>query len=613
MEQAPQRIRLRLPEQDLHHLTLGSTQPKKMQEWVDALPMVNVGECSRQLYQLVQELARLRIDGRSRLALLEIVRPALMLVCRQLSKHYLNQSVVLPEKSRKVVQLTESLVSHLALGYKLVVTDCIPKARDRDQARAALIGLHRAMSAMSDSLLRSYQLYLPTPRFLWLELHQLFLMAEAAQLADAEVEDKEFRHVSSSTVRDAYARALLLSTARVNQLRQQEIALVWDATEEWCGLAEIRGTGDDSDIFAFDLQLDAPPTYRKLASQHKGETLRAIDARAISAQLRQAGDTGKLPDKGAPFCFPRGFSRELALHLAQAWGNLTERAFSRVAATGSLEVCVGLGAMHHFLSDGADFDTQLRGGRLRLVTSELDNPFLKPRAGVPGQQVDVADVWSEAFDGGSHRMASDVNMIAFEDKAGVDRLVAEKGQAGPSRVRFDSATCDIVNASPGGYCLQWNGEMPGTVRTGELAGLRGNEASPWSIGVIRWIKQLPGGKGAQLGIELLAPRATPCGARVIKQGGEMTEWMRVLMLPELRAIGQEATLVTPSIAFATGYKVMLNIGGRETRVALYRQLNATPGFRQFLFRDLDAPLEGDQGAGAADTGKDDFDSIWSNL
>lgn len=610
MEQ-PQRIRLRLPEQDLHHLTLGSTNPKKMQEWVESLPMVNVGESSRLVYQLIQEMNRLRTDGKSRFALLEIVRPPLLYIERQLGKHYLGQSVVMPEKSRKVASLAQALLTHLTVGYNLVVIDTVRRVKDKEQARIATTAIHRAMGAMGENLLRSYQLYLPTPRFLWLELHQLYLLAENNGLELIETEDKNFKRVQSSTIRDAYARALLLSTARPNQLRQQEIEQVWDATEEWCEYVTVRDTRENSDIFAFDLQADAPPTYRKLASQHVGETLRSVDAKPLSQKLKVAADTGQMPDKGAEFTFPRGFTRELAIHLSQAWGNLTERAFARLASSGTIEMCVGLSAMHYFLSGGEDFEKLIRGGALKVILDEKDNPFLKPRAAK--SSVAAADAWSQAFDGGGHRMADDIN-LGNVSYANVDRLLAEKGDHA-AKQKFDSYQCAIVNSSPGGYCIEWSGEMPAHVRTGELIGLREEGATNWSIGVIRWIKQLAGGKGAQMGIELLAPKATPCGTRVIKQSGEMTEWMRTLLLPELRAIGQEATLITPAIAFNTGYKVMVMLNGQESRVALYRQLNATPGFRQFMFRDLDKPVEAPAGAArrAADSGGEDFDSIWSSL
>lgn len=612
MEQ-PQRIRLRLPEQDLHHLTLGSTNPKKMQEWVDSLPMANVGESARLLYQVIQELNRLRTDGKTRFALLEALRPALVHVGRQLGKHYLGQSVVLPEKARKVAGLAQSLLLHLSVGYKLVAIDTIRKARDKEFNRIATTALHRAINSMGEALLRCYQLYVPIPKFLWLELHQVYLLADGHGLASVEVEDKTFRRVQSSTVQEAYVRALLLATARPNQLRQQEIELAWDATEEWCGRVVINDTRENSDIFAFDLQADAPPTYRKLASQHVGDTLRSIDAKDVSAQLKIAAEAGRLPEKGAEFTFPRGFTRELAIHLSQAWGNLTERAFARLAASGNIDVCVGIGATHFFLSGGADFDVLVRGTNLKILHEERDNPFLKSRGKGDGED-GGGDAWSQAFDGGGGRMSDNVDFsrVALDN---VDNLLAEnvRSQHQLAKPKFDSYPCAIVNSSPGGYCIEWSGDMPAHIRTGELIGLQEANAKTWSIGVIRWIKQLAG-KGAQMGVELLAPKGTPCATRAIKPSGEMTEWMRTLLLPELRAIGQEATLITPAIAFSTGYKVQISIDGKESRAAIYRQLNATAGFRQFLFRNLEQPAEtAETDAPASGPQGDDFDSIWSSL
>lgn len=614
MEQ-PQRIRLRLPEQDLHHLSVGNANPRKMQEWVDALPMINVSESSRLLYQLVQEINRLRSDGKTRFLLLESMRPAVLHIEQQLGKHYLGQSVVLSEKARKVASLARALLDHLVTGYKLVAVETIHKVHDKELGRIATTAIHRAITTIGETLVRDYQLYLPTPRLQWLELHQLFLMAEGSGIALIEIEDKSFRHINSSTVLDAYARTLLLSTSRPNQLRQQEIALVWAATEEWCGLVVIKDTRENSDIFAFDLQTDAPPTYRKPASQHTAQTLRAIDAKNLSAHLKQAADSGQLPEKNAEFTFPRGFNRELAMHLSQAWGNLTERAFARLAASGTIDICAGLGATHHFVSDGADFEAELRGNRLKILHGHEENPFLNGRAGKSRGHVEIADIWSQAFDGGKARMADEG--IAFNQMAtdNMHNLVDEHTRQQQPKHKFDNYTCTIVNSSSGGYCIEWSGEMPGHVRTGELIGLREDGADKWSIGVIRWIKQLAG-KGAQLGVELLAPRAMPCAARVVIQtSGEMTEWMRTLLLPELRAIGQEATLVTPNIGFNVGHKVLINLRGVEKRVALRQQMNATAGFRQFSFRDLDAPADSAPTGGTppGPAAAEDFDSIWSSL
>jgi hypothetical protein len=200
MEQQAQRIRLKLPDQDLQFLTTGSDQPKKLQAWVDELPLMNMGETSRQLYQFIQELNRLQLDSRVRFQLLEVVRPVILHVCQALGKHYLNQSVVLPDKARRVASLAQSLQGHLASGYKIVAVRGMRKIRDKDARSTVTVAIHRAISALTDTLLRSYQLYFPTPRHLWLEMHQLYLLAERNGLATTEVSDPSFDAIESSTM-----------------------------------------------------------------------------------------------------------------------------------------------------------------------------------------------------------------------------------------------------------------------------------------------------------------------------------------------------------------------------------------------------------------------------
>ena len=229
MEQPAQTVRLKLPEQDLPHLTLGADQPKKLEQWVESLPIMNMGETARQLYQFIQELNRLQIDSKLRFQLLEVVRPSILHVSESLQKHYLNQSLVLPEKARRVASLAQALQGHLANGYKLVAVRGIRKVKDKAVRRAVTTAIHRAVTALGDTLLRCYQLYFPSPRHLWLELHQLFLLAELHGISGTAVEDGD----GESSIQSAYARCLLLATAKPNQLRQQELAGIYKAAFSW--------------------------------------------------------------------------------------------------------------------------------------------------------------------------------------------------------------------------------------------------------------------------------------------------------------------------------------------------------------------------------------------
>jgi hypothetical protein len=297
-------------------------------------------------------------------------------------------------------------------------------------------------------------------------------------------------------------------------------------------------------------------------------------------------------------------SAALLQHLIQAWSELSERSFSRVAHDGTLEACLGLTATHYFLAGGRDFEVMMMGDQGRFIISDADNPFLKPKQVTvhrPDERTGK-DVWAMAFGSADVDTGKRDFKLDFQEHAQGDGT------------RYDTHICQIVNISPGGYCIEWSGEVPSGVRAGEILGLREDGHNSWSVGVIRWVKQLPG-HGAQVGIEVLAPKAKPCGARVVKKTGEATEYMRTLLLPELKAINRPATLITPALTFRSGYKLVLNLDGEEIKAHLGQQVSSTPSFSQFEFvlmrRPQDSEDDGSRGDGRQDD--EDFDSIWASL
>ena len=606
MEQSAQKIRLKLPEQDLQYLTIGSDQPKKLQIWVNELPLMNMGETSRQLYQYVQELNRFQVPTPQRFLLLEIIRPVVLHVCRALGKHYLNQSLVLPDKARRVASLAQALQTHMAAGYKLVAVRGVRRLNERDGKSLVATAIHRAISAQTDNLVRSYQLYFPTPRHLWLELHQLFLLAEMNRLDAFEVTDPDFKGIETSTVKEAYGRALLLSTAKPNQLRQQEIAALYRATEEWSSLIDIKPAGSDSDLFVFDLQVDRPPTYRTHASV-AAENSRYIDSKDLVDDIASA-IAGR---KREGFTVPDGIPDNMLVHLQQSWGALAERSFRRVGQTGPIDICLGLSALHSHLSGGLDFEKMIRGSELQvLAQGATENPFLAGRARGGSNLPQDDDAWSKAFDGGGHRMSED--MMDAIDISGITSQLRQQQDSKDAKTALEHFTCQKINSSPGGYCLEWVGGSPAALRTGELVGVRELGQNEWAIGVVRWVKQLAH-QGAQFGVELLAPRATPAAARALRKTGDAGNFMRALLLPALHAIGQPATLLVPTVGFQAGGKVDMVANNESQRVTFHRKVNGTASFGQYEFRVVQS---GGSTAVAEPDDKEsgeDFDSIWTSL
>ena len=223
-----------------------------------------------------------------------------------------------------------------------------------------------------------------------------------------------------------------------------------------------------------------------------------------------------------------------------------------------------------------------------------------------------SDVWANAFDAGGARIAENdhLNIDAIEF---INKHKADKNDGQPTEAKYPTHAVNLINTSPGGYCVHWSGDLPSSIQAGELLGIQENGVRHWSIGVIRWIRHMRD-KGTQLGIELLAPRAEVGAARLLQKTGSNGPFMRALLLPAIKAIAQPATLLLPRIPFRTGNKVELNYPDLQGRQQLTKRLASTSSFSQFQFRAAGGAAQANNSTRQATSIADDeFDSIWNKL
>ena len=94
--------------------------------------------------------------------------------------------------------------------------------------------------------------------------------------------------------------------------------------------------------------------------------------------------------------------------------------------------------------------------------------------------------------------------------------------------------------------------------------------------------------------------------------GEKGELMRVLLLPEIKLVGQPHTLITPRTGFRERQKVSLVRDGEQFYLQLLRQVSATASFAQFDFRYIKLLEEviAEDKAGPLSAA---YDSLWTNI
>ncbi len=596
-------IQLRVPAQDLSNLTFDAGTPKKMAAWVESLPMVNVGESARQIYSAIQEVNRFQTDPKSRFLILEEMRGPIHYLCKSLGKHFLNQSIVLNEKESKIANLAQALQNHLAVGYKLIVLETL-SSKTADAAKLRTIATHRALTELSGNLLRCYQLYYPTPKGLWREIHQLYSLAEHYGILNKTLEDKVTQ--SELSIEHCYFKTMLLSTARPNQLRQQEIAQLSQTFNIWAEHCVLKTTDQKAEPFVVDLSSDEGALYYQWNKEQlnlEAESVRYVHMSSLASVIRER--LQNLNNNEGVELSIKMLASPVLRHLLQSWSASSQRAFARTQTEGKVNLAFGLGAVHHHISGGQDFNKMLLGGAEELSLEDSDNPFLATSGNRNFSFQDEVrtggDVWS-------------IQAVAETDGT----FSMDKKDKSKPVTSFPTYACDLVDTSPGGYCLSWNGAAPAQLKTGEIITIREPSQEQWSVGVVRWIKKISN-TSVRLGLELLAPHAEALGAKVLQKDGNETEYMRAIRLPELKAIGQPSTLITPQLTFKTGYKVLLNIQGEELKLLLQAEIGSTASYSQFEYKIMGENLvqtaepSKQEPVIETDSDDDDFNSLWTSI
>jgi hypothetical protein len=574
---------LRAPTPSQPRLSFCEATPRDLKRWIAGLPKANIGETARQLYQGLGELNQLLTPSDNRLQLLELLRPEVYFVCQHLERHFLHQAIMLDERSRKISNLCQALQSHLAIGYKQIVLRIAPKY---SKDRAALLGLalQRAAHALKGQLVRATQLYSPPPEHLWFELHQLYRIACELQLQQRRVHDDLASLTTELSLEQTYIAALLLGSARCNQLRQNQIARLAEVLEPWSALLKLHPGLPDDGLFAISAELDIGPRYRSMFRSEQRAGLLDFDPQPLVNTLEAHllhQDTSK------PLPVPTGLSFDTLQHLHATWGEAAERSFQRTVGQGNLTVCVGMSALHFYLGGERSFSDMLKHPGDRAANFS--------HAVAEGEK----DSWSQAFDAAPQ---NNEEFLPYEeiqyDHLGEDESSAD---AAPHYLTY---ALPVINHSPGGYCLGWPKEVPAELQAGEMLGIQDSVSLGWSIAVIRWIRQVRGG-GTQMGIELVAPHAQPCGLQLVRSRDDHSQYLRGLLLPEISAIDVPATLLAPRLPFQEGSKVLINTHGEEHRAGLDRRVASTHSFNQFAYRSLEAARNGGS--------EEDFDSLWKSL
>jgi hypothetical protein len=586
------------------------SNPVSVKGWIGTLPMANIGETTRLLFEALIDINHQDIPAQQRFKTLELLHKPVHYVTENMKKHFIGQPFPLTEKNLKIAHLSREITHTLATGYKVLVMEQIAGIGRKDK-KLLITAMHRSIKLLSLVLLKAYQVYEPYPDSVWLEVHSLYRYAEGNRLHKTKVCDETAPQRNPSTITDAYKQILLLALACPYRLRHSEVEEIYCALEDWAHYSELQAAGTAGDaLFAANLDSDQPPSYLVLRDRAEIRTTRRfLTTRKLAEQIRKALAEKRESNSGTNHHPVR---KNTLRHLMLAWGVMPKRRFSRAKEHSQIITAMGLSSIHYFVSGEVAFNDASVAPECH---SDLDIgpgvPQFQNRAHfqattIREQDGKLPDVWEMNY-----------RIEGEEPPSHTERAVARAATGG---MGIDTNHCaqswKMVNVSAGGYCLLWDNPETTRAQVGELLGIR-EESDPdtfhWRLGVIRWLK-FAEKQGLELGVQMLSPGAVGIAARLDgKIRAKNADYTRGLLLPEIASIQQQSTLLLPSPPFKVGDTVIANCHGKDVRVKLTKLVENTGSFAQFQFESFGIIEQRKRRKPLTTPKPRDFDDIWDLL
>ncbi len=611
-------MKLNIPEQNAPSADATPSHPRKLKKVISALPNSNMGELTRQTFLILRDLNRQTMPNKHRLENLEMLRVLARNIFDNLKKYFINRTLPLPDKSQKIVNLNQSLLQELIYGYEIIAYEAANKIDTRIDNKTLSISICRAISYLSEMLLRSSEVYEPCPKNLWHDAHQLYMYAESKNLTDKVVIDNE-REQEKTSVENSYKQILLFVLARPIALRQRDSERVFRELFNWSKYANIgHETSEDmiDRIFCMRIHEDSAPNYLSKEDLADDITIRTLNAEKLVSHVQSLIETQKKQKQ--KLAVGDNIPLETLTALVSSWGESAKRRFSRADRQGHINVAIGLShvakAIRNANKREGSFDA--RTGLIRTSASRnMDPDFtLEMRTTDDERRSQGYVTHTEIIDEESNTW----DMVA-KGRALTDTYAKHQQLQSEQQLKARQANANnhwgVVNISAGGYCLRWNSDDTSKAQIGELIALQEFDANnnfEWRVGVIRWM-QFTQENGLEIGVQVISPKVVNATAQRVNRPNEVP--FECLMLPGIKALKQPSSTILPSHAFKTNDKLVVQILEHKINITLGATKEHTGSFTQFTYKNTveDQRIRKQVKKEKATKNKDDFDELWSSL
>lgn len=518
---------LSTPEQHSAHNPSVELNPKRLKQRLAALPVMNLTTTVKQLRASIEPFNEIQLSAVDRLKLTETYYQ----VFQDLSAAYDDfQLHRLPLSSVQRKALTEDikwLHLELANSYKILIKEGYENQQNARKEQSLLLSIYRAIELISGGILFAYGAYESPPPMAFLELHQLYQLADSHQASTRPVKAVK-RKSKIINIDHLYKRLLLLSASDPYKLSFGEVYELFSLIAPYaanCIIESGSNYSGENGVYVFLLTEDRPPIMCATDNLSFEIDTRIINTAPALAHIQQAIGESNANSRDVKYTLLRKFiTQTLATRNPDK---------PRTSADRKVQMAIGLESVQHFL---------------QCDPREFEAPAVEILGGIEVRSIDTDD-----------EPLYELVQAQFSDESiGGCQLVTQKEAMG-KKVSIGNILAIFETL-----------DSPVELRT--------------TIGVLRWIRGFEDGS-CKLGIETVSgkPRIVQCQ----KQGdNKPTATKEALYFPGSGEAEQPASILQPKDDQPIPSLQTIDVEDSIFTVQRKEVLMDTPLFQLFSFKVL---------------------------
>jgi len=581
---------------------------KETKEWIESLPVANVGETARRIFKALINFNRMEMSFGQRLKTIECFRESIAFVHSNLEKHYYNIGMPLGPKSYKISVLSKELNSEMAIAYKIIIDDIVTSNKKTFNSKILIIALHRALEYMSELIYSTSYVYEDVPKGIWHDIHRIYSYADDNGIVNASI--KSLNYKEKRSIKSIYINLNMFMAISPSRLRAKEMSLLIESLSKWSeyfSLDTKRDFKDKTGRFIVDSLSDEPAISANILDINEVRRYRVLNTRPLIRYLHHYRH-----HKANKKTWMSDLSPSFIDQLVKSLSYGAKREVERTQFHFELHLVVSLGSLFNHLPHYQPGDTNLTEDE-RLFFEQNSKFDFKHNLTTDSSSInEISDFNTPSFDAPSlltdsvFQSTPEFNDSESDKKASLD----------------DVFVCKTLNESTGGYCVSWQGEKSPIIKVGEILGIQAaTDKSQFGVAIIRWIHRSHE-KGLLVGIQLISSSVV---------AGEITDIdspspaanHRAILLPPMRILKHKESIIFSPLPTQKGAKFSLSTKIGINTIQLGKRLEANGAFVQFYYDLVANPEPTDdepkqkkiksKNKKATEEKTDKFDNLWGSI